>query len=53
MVKILHFQREGTGSIPGPGTKIPPDVWHGQKIKQNKNLAITKANEYGIVSVDF
>ena len=32
----LCFTAEGLGSIPGPGTKIPQAMWHGQKIKEKK-----------------
>ena len=31
---LLAFTAEGTGSIPGQGTKIPQDAWHGQKKKK-------------------
>ena len=32
-LKLQASNAEGTGSIPGQGTKIPHAKWHGQKIK--------------------
>ena len=32
-LKLQASNAEGTGSIPGRGTKIPHATWHGQKIK--------------------
>ena len=32
VVRTQCFHCCGLGSIPGRGTKIPQDVWHGQKI---------------------
>ena len=32
-LKLQASNAEGTGSIPGQGTKIPHATWHGQKIK--------------------
>ena len=37
LVKI-HFQCTGRGPIPGWGTKIPPVIWHGQKIIGKKKM---------------
>ena len=36
VVKTLHFQCKGMGSISGQGTKIPHAMWQGQSIKQKK-----------------
>ena len=36
VVKTLHFHCRGTGSVPGQGTKIPRDVWWGQKKEKKK-----------------
>ena len=36
MVKTLHFQCRGHGSIPGWGTKMPHAMWRRQNIKTNK-----------------
>ena len=33
---LLAFTAQGTGSIPGWGTKIPQAAWHGQKKKKQK-----------------
>ena len=33
------FIAKGLGSIPGQGTKIPQDTWHGQKLKKKKKIS--------------
>ena len=33
------FIAKGLGSIPGQGTKIPQDTWHGQKFKKKKKIS--------------
>ena len=33
---LCTFTAEGTGSIPGRGTKIPQATWHGQKQQQQR-----------------
>ena len=35
LVSTQCFNSRGPGSIPGQGTKILKDVWHGQKKKKN------------------
>ena len=35
VVSTQCFNSRGPGSIPGQGTKILKDVWHGQKKKKN------------------
>ena len=42
VVKTLHFQCRGTGSIPGPGTKILQAMQQGQKKKGKKKLTFWK-----------
>ena len=34
VVKTLPSNAEGTGLIPGQGTKIPQAVWYGKKKKE-------------------
>ena len=50
-LRLCTFTAEGTGSIPGPGTKIPQAVWCGQGkkvitpiIKTWQWLGMTKTN---------
>ena len=35
------FIAKGLGSIPGQGTKIPQDTWHGQKFKKKKKFQVS------------
>ena len=37
-VRFCASTAEGSGSIPGQGTKIPPVMWKGQKIKNNDRI---------------
>ena len=34
------FHCRGPGLIPGQGTKVPHDVWHGQKKKKKKRVKL-------------
>ena len=36
-LRLCASNVEGTGSIPGQGTKIPQASWHGRKINKYKN----------------
>jgi len=40
VVKTLPSNAEGTGLIPGRGTKIPHVVWYGTKKKEKENMVI-------------
>ena len=41
VVKTLHFSAAGMDLIPGQGTKIPHDMWHGQKNKkQSRKMSL-------------
>ena len=44
------FIAKGLGSIPGQGTKIPQDTWHGQKFKKKKISGELEKNVYPAVA---
>lgn len=44
------FIAKGLGSIPGQGTKIPQDTWHGQKLEKKKISGELEKNVYPAVA---
>ena len=47
VVRTQCFHCWSQGSVPGPGTKIPQAVWHGQKKGKSKNNESLKSIDNG------
>ena len=48
-LKLQASNAEGTGSIPGQGTKIPHATWHGQNIK----IIINKVKHITLILIKY